>query len=140
MKSTTKCIECQQPISRGVQEYSLKEFGYALCMPCQDKLVDSKATDPAIDLYLALKSRNLPVVLEYHDGHKRVDIAIPGKLYIEVNGGYHNTRRQALTDLTRTVYSLKDHIPTIPIPNHLLTNPRTFEETVEKLAKACRAA
>ncbi len=140
MKAITQCIECHQSITWGVHNYSQQEFGYSLCMKCQDKLDDSEATEFAIELYLALKSRNLPVVLEYNDGHKTVDIAIPGKLYIEVNGGYHNTRKQAMTDLTRSLYSLKDHIPTIPIPNYLLTNPRTFDETVEMLTKACRAA
>jgi hypothetical protein len=138
MKTTPQCIECHQNVSWGVHEFSQREFGYCLCMKCQYKLDRSKATDYAKELYLALKSRNIHVVLEYNDGNKTVDIAIPGKLYIEVNGGYHNTKKQALTDLTRSVYSLDKHIPTIPIPNYLLNDPHTFYQTVSKLIKACR--
>jgi hypothetical protein len=99
---------------------------------------ESGATAQAVDLYLALKSRSFPVVLEYFDGYKHVDIALPGKLNIEVNGLYHQVDRQAMTDLTRSVYSLERKIPTIIVSNAKLDNPRTFAHVVDELSKACR--
>ena len=101
-------------------------------------LEESGATAQAVDLYLALKSRNFPIVLEYFDGYKHVDIAVPGKLYIEVNGAYHHTRAQMKTDLSRSIYSLEKNIPTLIIPNSMLENPDSFEHTVNEISKACR--
>ncbi len=77
MKTTPQCIDCQQNVSWRLHEFSLREFGHSLCMKCRYKMDRSGATDYAIGLYLALKSRNIPVVLEYNDGNKTVDIAIP---------------------------------------------------------------
>ena len=88
MKTTPQCIECQQNVSRREHEFSLRDFGHSLCIKCQYKLDRSGATDDAIGLYLALKSGNIHVVPENNDGNKTVDIDIPGKLNIGVNGGY----------------------------------------------------
>src|SRR5437867_3837319 len=103
MKTIPHCLECGLPISRGVHEFSQRIYRHSLCMKDQFLIEESGATAQAVDLYLALKSRNFPLVLEYFDGYKHVDIALPGKLYIEVNGGYHQANRQAMTDLTHSV-------------------------------------
>ena len=138
MKTIACCLECGQPISRGVHLFSRRIYGHSLCMKDQWKLEESGATGRTIDLYLSLKSRNFPVALEYWDGHKHVDIALPEKLYIEVNGPYHNSRNQIMTDLTRTVFSLEKNIPTIIIPNSMLENAALFEHAVNEISKACR--
>jgi hypothetical protein len=138
MKTIPHCLECGQPISRGVHLFSRRIYGHSLCMKDQCRIDESGATAQAVDLYLELKARSFPVVLEYWDGHKHVDIALPGKLYIEVNGPYHNTRNQIMTDLTRTVFSLEKNIPTIIIPNSMLENPRSFELAVNEISKACQ--
>ena len=69
-----------------MHEFSQELYGYSLCMKDQYLLGESGATAQTVDLYLALKARNFPVKLEYFDGYKLVDIAVPGKLYIEVSG------------------------------------------------------
>ena len=138
MKTIPYCLECGQPLSRGVNLFSRRIYGHSLCMKDQRKIQESGATGQAIDLYLALKSRSFPVALEYWDGHKHVDIALPGKLYIEVNGPYPNSRSQIMTDLTRTVFSLEKNIPTIIIPNSMLENPALFDHAVNEISKACR--
>lgn len=138
MKTIPCCLECGQPLSRGVHLFSRRIYGHSLCMKDQWRLEESGATALAIDLYLELKSRNFPVALEYWDGHKHVDIALAGKLYIEVNGPSHNSRSQIMTDLTRTVFSLEKNIPTIIIPNAMLENAKLFDHAVNEISKACR--
>lgn len=138
MKTLPHCVECRQPISWGIYVFSQRVYGYSLCMKDQYLIGESGATGHAVDLYLALKSRNFPLVLEYFDGHKHVDIAIPGKLYIEIYGPYHQATRQAMTDLTRSVYSLEKKIPTIIVTNALLNSPKSFDHVVNELSKACR--
>jgi hypothetical protein len=101
-------------------------------------LEESGASAHIIDLYLALKQRNFPVVLEYFDGYKQVDLALPGKLYIEINGSYNMERYRVITDLTSYLYSPEKNIPTIVISNVSLENKRSFVHTVEELSKACR--
>jgi hypothetical protein len=138
MKTIPHCLECGIPITRGVYLFSRRIYGHSLCMKDQCRIDESGATAQAVDLYLALKALSFPMVLEYWDGHKHVDIALPGKLYIEVNGPYHNTRSQIMTDLTRTVFSLEKNIPTIIISNSMLENEVLFEHAVYEISKACR--
>jgi hypothetical protein len=99
---------------------------------------ESGASAQVIDLYLALKARSFPVMLEYWDDHKHVDIALPGELYIEVIGPSHNSRSQIMYNLTRTVFSLEKNIPTIIIPDSMLENAALFEHAVNEISKACR--
>ena len=138
MKTMAHCLECGQPISRGVNIFSQRIYGHSLCMKDQFLIEESGATAHTIDLYLALKARNFPLVLEYFDGYKHVDMAIPGRLYIEVNGVFQQADWEAETDLTHSIYSLEKKIPTIIITNALLENPRSFAHVVEELSKACR--
>ena len=139
MKTSRNCLECGKLLTEGVEQFSMEVYGYPLCLKHQAYITESGASPQAIDLYFALKSEKIPVVLKYWDGHKHVDIALPGKLYIEVNGSYHYESIQALIDLRRTVYSLKGDISTIWVPNYLLSQPALFHQTVEELTKACRS-
>jgi hypothetical protein len=138
MKMILLCLECGLPIAKGVHEFSQRIYGHSLCVKDQYLIEESGATAHAVDLYLALKERNFPIILEYYDGHKHVDMALPGKLYIEVNGPYHYAKQKAMVDLTCSVYSLEKKIPTIIIPNSLLENQQTFAHAVDELSKACR--
>ncbi|MEJ0080589.1 MAG: hypothetical protein WDM78_06440 [Puia sp.] len=137
MKTRFHCLECRQPISQGVHEFSQELYGYPLCMKDQYLLEESGATAHTVDLYLALKARNFPVKLEYFDGYKHVDIAVPGKLYIEVSG-QDLSERQILAGLSEDGYTLEMKIPTILIPNAMLDKKRTFSHVVNELSKACR--
>jgi hypothetical protein len=137
MKSLPRCLECRQPISWGVHEFSQRIYGHSLCMRDQCLIGESGASAQTVDLYLALKARNLPVVLAYFDGHAYIDIALPGILNIEVTGPCHSVNRQLISDLSRTVYSLEKKIPSIIISIALLDNPKTFSHVVSELTKAC---
>jgi hypothetical protein len=139
MKTALKCLECGKHLTEGVEQFSLDIYGYPLCLRHQADIAESGASPQAIDLYFALKFNKIPVILEYWDGHKHVDIALPGKLYIEVNGAHHYESIQALIDLRRTVYALKENISTIFVPNYLLSHPAMFRQTVEELTKACKS-
>jgi hypothetical protein len=138
MKTAPHCLECGRSITQDVYEHSLEFFGHPLCIGHQTFITGSGASPQAVDLYFALKYLNLPVALEYFDGHKHVDIAIPGKLHIEINDGHHYESMQSYIDLSRSVDSLQENIPTIAIPVYLLNDPQAFGLTVEELAKACR--
>ncbi len=139
MKTALNCLECGKRLTEGVEEFSMDVYGYPLCLRHQAYIAESGASPQAINLYFALKSERIPVILEYWDGHKHVDIALPGKLYIEVNGAHHYESIQALIDLRQTVYSLKKNISTISVPNYLLDHPAMFRLTVEELTKACKS-
>jgi hypothetical protein len=138
MKAMPHCLECRQPISQGVHEFSQRLYGHSLCMKDQYLLGESGADALVVDLYLALKSLDFPLVLEYFDGYRQVDIALPGKLYIEVNASYHSGNWERISDLTESVYSLENKIPTIIISDALLDTPGTFAHAVNELSKACR--
>jgi hypothetical protein len=139
MKTTPHCIECGRPISRGVNEFSHKLYGCSLCMKDQYLLTESGAAAEVVDLYLALKSQNFPVVLGYFDGNKVVDIALPGRLYIEVYGADDPVDLMVMNDAERSVYTKPEKIPTIMISIATLGNPKTFARLVPELSKACRA-
>jgi hypothetical protein len=64
-------------------------------------------------------------------------MALPGKLYIEVNERHHQNNCQAMNDLASSVYSLEKKIPTIIISDTMLDNPGSFEHVVNELSKAC---
>jgi len=137
MKTKFYCLECKQPISRGVHEFSQELYGYSLCMKDQYLLGESGATAQTVDLYLALKARNFPVKLEYFDGFKHVDIAVPGKLYIEVSG-HDLAERQIIAGLAGEGYAVQMRIPTILVSNAMLGKRQSFTHVVNELSKACR--
>jgi hypothetical protein len=106
-------------------------------MKDQFLLDESGADAHTVDLYLALKSRNFPVELEYFDGYKRVDIAVPGKLYIEICG-HDLAGRQIISGQTGDGRMLEMKIPTILVSNTMLGKKRSFSHIVDELSKACR--
>jgi len=72
------------------------------------------------------------------NGVKTIDIAIPGKLYIEVDGRNQFDSDQAMTDLLRNFQSWnKEKIPTIRIPNSLVNDPYLFKKAVNCLTEMC---
>jgi hypothetical protein len=134
MKTTIDCLECGRPITRGVHEFSQSIYGYSLCLKDQCMITESGASGQAVDLYLALKSRNFPVVLNHFDGYQHADIALPGKLHIEVNNPFQDNAAQVY----REDYPPEQHVPTIFISNSSLENTDTFNHIVEEVTKACR--
>ena len=139
MKTTLHCLDCGTPITKGVYDFSILIYGHPLCLGHQSFLTESGATPRTVDLYFALKERDIPVALEYFDGSRNISITLPGKLYIEVNRPRHLDSHRALADLSRSVYSLQKNISTIAIPDYLLDDPETFRQTVKELTNACRA-
>src|ERR1700712_2749768 len=97
MKTNPVCIECGKTLSEGVNNFSLEVFGHPLCMRHQAIIMESDVSEQATYLYLALRSRNLPFVLSYFDGFKQVDMAIPGKLHIEVSGMHQPANKIAMS-------------------------------------------
>jgi len=93
------------------------------------------ATEEAIELYFALKRRNVPAELEKVDGFKSIDIAVPhAKVNIEVDGGHHSyNSEQAFTDLKRTLYSFRKGYYTLRVPNSLVRN--NLEETADLITE-----
>jgi len=100
----------------------------------------SKSTPEARELGRLLKSYGWKVELEKWDGHKHVDIAITEvKVNIEVDGSQHNlSPEQARADLMRTYYSFKKGYITLRIPNVLVRDVRTVEETAKFIDKFLR--
>ena len=130
------CARCAVAISPKVHTFSTGYYALALCMDCQELLepVIQQASPLTIQLYAALRQRNIPAQLEKFDGFKTIDIAVPqAKINIEVDGLQHNTdRQQALTDLKRTFHSFKKGYYTLRIPNTLVRHH--LDETAQYIA------
>lgn len=101
-----------------------------------------EATPQAKALYDALIKRGVEAVLEYPDGYKQIDIAIPSAhIYIEINGIQHyDSPEQIISDLERTAYSDSDGFRTIPITNQIIETHITqvadaLAQVVEKIQK-----
>lgn len=79
-------------------------------------------TEQAKNLYQALVNEGVEASLEHWDGHKHVDICIPGsKIYIEVDGAQHLTNpSQIARDFMRDHYSDEDGFNTLHIPNEVI--------------------
>jgi very-short-patch-repair endonuclease len=100
----------------------------------QQKKIDrlSKITPYAIELYKELKSINIDCRLEYWDGRKHIDLAIPKEnLFIEIDGMHHITNPKYLAqDLLRDYHNAMNGFFTIHIPNDWIQN------NVKKVAKS----
>lgn len=132
-----RCLNCHKSIDGNVYVYSIENYGYNICIRCQGWL-DCQlefTTNEVVDLYFALKNRGFEPGMEKFDGHKHVDIVFERpKLHIEVDGIQHNQSTiQALSDLKRTFYSLKDGYMTLRIPNVLVRNE--LNKTVDYLVE-----
>lgn len=79
-------------------------------------------TKEAADLKVALEKKGVRVLVELHDGHKHVDLAIPkAKINVEVDGIQHLTNpNQIVADLSRGYYSHKNGFDTMHIPNEMV--------------------
>lgn len=131
------CLECGHPISTGVYNFSTEVHGYPLCLKHQAWLTESTASGEAIKLYLALKSNKLPVQLEYWNGEKTIDIAIPGKLYIEVDISENGEQEQVLADFLDAFHNWKEGVPSFRILGSFILNWYEFDIIVEKLTEIC---
>ena len=118
------CQNCSCYIDQKVHEYSLDHYNFALCMTCQEWLKSKmdETTLETIYLYLSLRTRNVPAILEKFDGYKTMDISVvDAKVNIEVDGPHYNSNpNQALSDLQRTYYSFKKGYLTLRIPHSLV--------------------
>lgn len=118
------CIKCKNTITDNEYHFSNNQFGKALCRVHQP-------TPEARKLGKKLEQLgNWNVIFEYYDGHKSVDIRLPGpKVDIEVDGLQHVlTKDQALSDLKRTYHSYRDGFITLHIPNILVKDDETIDE------------
>ena len=117
------CNICKVPISERVFRYSMDKYGKALCMTHQKTFAYSnkqnKVTPQARRLSRALNDLHVQHELEYYDGYKHVDIAIPSaRLYLELDGAQHGFNpKQMIADDERDKYSQKSGWTTKRIPN-----------------------
>lgn len=90
----------------------------------------------AIILNNELLNRGLHTELEFWDGHKHIDIAIPSaRLYIEIDGREHFTNPVRIErDFKRTHYSDKNNFNTFHIPNLFIKyHCKALANGIEKL-------
>ena len=137
MSNIYQCLECGKTLSEGVHIFSSKVHGFPLCLKHQCWIVESNASPEAKAVYFALKHNHLPAVLEYSDGKKTTEVAIPGKLFIELDSKQQQLPEQAFTDLFLDFYSWREQIPTFRIPKSTVNNPIEFRHTVNRLVELC---
>lgn len=135
----SNCIECGKSLTFKVMEYSSENYGVLLCIEHQNwiEYISTITTEETIRLYFALKERGVPAQIEKFDGYKHIDIAIPeAKVNIEVDGKHHNyNKNQALSDLKRTYHSFLKGYFTLRIPNSLVYNDDTLEESADYIVQ-----
>ena len=97
----------------------------------KEKRAITRSTPETQKLCFALQGYGVHALIDFWDGYKHIDIAIPeAKLNIEVDGVQHNlSPKQALADLHRTYYSFKKGYFTLRIPNSLIGEH--FKECVD---------
>jgi hypothetical protein len=138
MKTKHYCLECGLPVSEGLYTFSQHVYGHSLCMRDLYVLEESGIQARVIDLYLALKSRKFPLELGHFDGYRRVDMAIPDTLYIEITGSGQDEFQEILSELMGTSEGSPRNIPSVVIPAEMLEKPLSFQYAVEEIAKVCR--
>jgi hypothetical protein len=121
--SIDHCLQCSEEIDYRVYCFSTNRLGLGLCHSCLKYLFEKRdrLSSEAKDLFSILRANSVPAFLEYYDGFKTVDIAIPSiHLYLEINGTQHyENPQQAYIDLLRMFYSYKQGYTTIALPNFL---------------------
>ena len=120
----------------------MDHYGKALCMTHQrsyspEKSIMKKSTPQAIKLSNALKSRGVGNELEYFDGFKHVDIAIPkAKLFLELDGSQHIlSSKQLRSDIARDSYSHRAGFSTVRIRNDYID--RSLNKVTDNLVEIC---
>ncbi len=120
------CNVCKETITEAEYKYSMSHYNRALCRthqktmrPQQTVTQQETLTPQAIKLSNALTILDIENEMEYADGHKHVDIAIPSaKLYLELEGRQHGFNAdQMLSDSKRDTFSQKEGFYTKRIPN-----------------------
>jgi very-short-patch-repair endonuclease len=145
------CSVCKRVISDDVYRYSRSHYSVALCRDHQQnpehqttqsiKSTNKKPepTPEARRLGELLKKYGYKVEYEKYDGYKHIDIAIVNKkVNIEVDGGQHHGKEQALRDLKRTFYSWDKNYVTLRIPNSLTRDDETIRITAEYIDRFLR--
>jgi hypothetical protein len=107
--------------------------GYQLCRAHLKWITGlHKAGKTAKIFYFELKSLGIPAILEYHDGMKTVDIAIPAhKIFIEIDGIRQYKSRKAMRELFRNFYAWENNMHTIHIPRSIVKCPETLVESLK---------
>ena len=105
------CEVCNVELPHSEYEYSMENFGKALCLTHQR---EKRASPHALQLYGALKKRNVFCMLEPYGGPKHIDITIKdAKLYIGLDGEHHSLDPEQLQlDLTIDHESFKEGFAT----------------------------
>jgi len=137
------CNKCGKPISEEEYKFSTNHYPVPLCIKCQPNQVIKNSfnkkhepTPEAKKLGELLKKYGYKVEYEKYDGYKHIDIAIVDKkVNIEVDGGHHHGKVQALRDLKRTFYSWEKSFVTLRIPNSLTKEDVIIKETAEYIHK-----
>jgi len=137
MSNIYQCLECGKTLSEGVHIFSTKVHGFPLCLKHQCWIVESNASPEAKAIYFALKHNRLPAVLEYCDGHQTMDVAVPGKLFIQVEARQKPLTEEAFTNLFLDFHSWKDQVPTFKMPRSTVNDPEQFRTTVNRLVELC---
>ena len=93
------------------------------------------STPQTKELFELLKKGGVNAILEYWDGHKTIDIAIPdAHIFIEVDGLQHFTDPdQIIRDFKRTHFSEGDDFNTIHIPNLIIE--KYLQEVADAIIK-----
>jgi hypothetical protein len=131
------CLICDKPITPKVYYDSLTYSGVPLCFPHRRMIDESRASPCTMKLYFALRENKLPVELEFKDGVKTIDIALPDLLYIEVSAKSRLNADQAFTDLLKTIFPDKKNIPTLSIPDTLILDEFRFKKAVSRIIEMC---
>lgn len=101
------CEICNVELPLSEYKYSIENFGKALCLTHQR---EKRASPHALNLYAALKKRNIFCMLEPYGGPKHIDITIKdAKLYIGLDGEHHSLDpEQLIMDLSIDEESYKN--------------------------------
>jgi hypothetical protein len=137
MSNFYQCLECGKIITEGVNIFSTKVHGFPLCLSHQCWIVESNASPEAKAVYFALKYNKIPVILEWEDKNHVADVAIPGKLLIEMTLKDDRRQEERLTELARDFYSWKEEVPTFQISRSTVNSPRQFKHTINRLVELC---
>lgn len=140
------CNLCKDDITPEEFAFSISHFGKPLCRTHQSEEKrksphtskqtqrihpSPNPTPEARKICAWLVKFGWKAELEKWDGFKHIDIAVvDAKVNIEIDGKQHNfDKEQALRDLKRTYHSFKKGYVTLRIPNSLVRDDPTIEET-----------
>lgn len=127
------CNICKETITEAEYKYSIQHQGKALCRKHQKTV-----TSHALRLSEALRKQDIKHTLEYSDGHKHVDIAIPwAKVFVELEGYQHTFNpKQVISDRERDYHSQKEGYYTWRVPNERID--RDVDGVARSIAKLAR--